>query len=282
MNETCCLVQECRSVVCWSRLPLTGVCFCAAICSWSWAGCAMERVHAAMTLCRNLRATTGGLSMLESNPANPTRNTVIKSASLCRHCHTQPPSPPKKAAISHTIPSRCDPSNRSSRPSSRVIGVVCGMKWWAVGELAVVWSYVMILKGLGCSGFGSGGGGGLWVGHFFCTKPLVPLWNGHSKATLQLNGENSNAPLENSGHWESPSNGSSPCLWKGGSRVNVMQQTEWAQWRHQHTLTCTPDSLDSLAAMLLRTPHTPVSCRQIWKILVLHLNLFLLSKVAAY
>lgn len=158
--------------------------WCATVCAWICAGCTRERVHAAMTLCRNFRATTGGLSELESNPANPARNTVIKSASLCRHCHTQPPPPPtpsKKAAISHTIPSCSDPSNHSSWPSSRVIGVVGGMKWWAVGELAVVWSYVMILKGLGAVVLAVVEGG-VWVGCFFCTKPLTPLQNGPLKS----------------------------------------------------------------------------------------------------
>lgn len=164
-----------------------------------------------MTLCRNFRATTGGLSELESNPANPARNTVIKSSSLCRHCHTQHPPPQfKKAAISHTIPSRSDPSNRSSPPSSRVIGVVGGMKWWVVGELAVVWSYVMIFKGLGAVVLAVVEGGCGWD-FSFVPNPSHPSETGHSKATLQLNGENSNA-LENTGQWESPCNGSSPCL----------------------------------------------------------------------
>lgn len=102
----------------------------------SWSGlwfelgfvqsCPEERIHAALTPCRNFLATTGGLSELESNPANPARNTVIKTASLCRHCHTQPlpPAPtrksPSRAAITHTIPSRSGPS--------RVIGVLSRMK----------------------------------------------------------------------------------------------------------------------------------------------------------
>lgn len=37
------------------------------------------------------------------------------------------------------------------------------------------------LEGVGCSGFGCGGGGVL-VGCFFCTKPLTPLQNGPLKS----------------------------------------------------------------------------------------------------
>lgn len=192
-------------------------------------------------------------------------------AGIATHSPPPPhPTPSKKAAISHTIPSCSDPSNHSSWPSSRVIGVVGGMKWWAVGELALVWSYVMILKGLGAVVLAMVEGGCGWDVSFV-PNPSHPSKTGHSKATLQLNGENGNAPLENSGQWESPSNGSSPCSWKGGSRVNVMQQTEWAQRRHQHTLTCTPDSL----AALLHPLHTCGLDEYGW-------FSFLLSKVATY
>lgn len=70
----------------------------------------------------------------------------------------------------------------------------------------------MIFKGLGAVVLAvveeeEGGGGDV----SFVPNPSHPSETGHSKATLQLNGENSNA-LENSGQWEKPCNGSSPCL----------------------------------------------------------------------
>lgn len=71
----------------------------------------------------------------------------------------------------------------------------------------------MIFKGLGAvvlAVVGGGGLGNIWDVSFV-PNPSHPSETGHSKATLQLNGENSNA-LENSGQWESPCNGSSPCL----------------------------------------------------------------------
>lgn len=68
------------------------------------------------------------------------------------------------------------------------------------------------LEGVGCSGFDGGGGGvGCGWNNSFVPNLSHPSETSHSKATLQLNGENSNAWLEKSGHWESPSNGSSSC-----------------------------------------------------------------------
>ncbi len=244
---------------------------CAAVCSWSWAGCARERVHADMTLCRNFRATTGGLSELVSNPANPARNTVIKSASLCRHCHTQPLPP------THTphLKSLHKPHHPIMvRPQQPFLLALQPADWRSrrdevVGGRGACGSVELChdLEGVGCSGFGGGGCGGLWVGHFFCIKPLAPLWNGHSKATLQLNGENSNAPLETQGIGRVLPMAAPPVCEREVQGLMLCNKLNGPSGRHQHTLTWTPDSL---AAMLLCTPHTPVGCRQIWKIVFFH------------
>lgn len=73
-----------------------------------------------------------------------------------------------------------------------------------------MWSYVMIFKGLVAVVLAAVVVGCGWDDSFV-PNPSHPSETSHSKATLQLNGENSNAWLEKSGHWESPSNGSSPC-----------------------------------------------------------------------
>lgn len=123
-----------------------------------------ERVHAAVTLCRNFRATTGGLSELESNPANPARNTVIKSASLCRHCHTQPlpPTPPylkKRHKPHHPI---------TERPRQPLLPALQPRDWRSrrdevVGGRGARGSVELChdLEGVGCSGFGGGCGWGV-------------------------------------------------------------------------------------------------------------------------